>query len=103
MVCFASLFAAPVLTWQAQHADLCGLQVLDASKTEHHKTILTRELEAVGIRLNRSPPQVYFKRNKTGGISFSSTVPLTHMDEKLVNNILHGAREVVCRVRQALC
>lgn len=69
-----------------------GSQVLDATKTEQHKAILTRELEAVGIRLNRSPPQVYFKRNKTGGISFSSTVPLTHMDEKLVCQILHEYR-----------
>jgi hypothetical protein len=48
-------------------------QVLDGSKTETHKDILTRELEAVGIRLNRSPPQIYFKKKKTGGISFSST------------------------------
>ncbi len=74
----------------AKSADLI-LMVLDATKTEQHKAILTRELEAVGIRLNRSPPQVYFKRNKTGGVSFSSTVPLTHVDEKLVNDILRGA------------
>ena len=86
----ALLLAAAALELSLQPSDRCGLQVLDATKTEHHKAILTRELEAVGIRLNRSPPQVYFKRNKTGGISFSSTVPLTHMDEKLVNNILHG-------------
>ena len=74
----------------AKSADLI-LMVLDATKTEQHKAILTRELEAVGIRLNRSPPQVYFKRNKTGGISFSSTVPLTNVDEKMVNDILRGA------------
>ena len=80
----------------------CASQVLDATKTEHHKAILTRELEAVGIRLNRSPPQVYFKRNKTGGISFSSTVPLTHMDEKLVSSILHGAFAHLCGELQAL-
>ncbi len=46
----------------------------------------------MGIRLNRSPPQIYFKKNKTGGINFSSTVPLTHLDDKLVDHILHGER-----------
>ena len=76
----------------AKSADLI-LMVLDASKSDAHRAILTRELEAVGIRLNRAPPQIYFKRKKTGGVSFSSTVPLTQLDEKLVMNILHGARE----------
>jgi ribosome-interacting GTPase 1 len=33
-------------------ADLL-LMVLDATKPWHHKDILTRELEAVGMRLNR--------------------------------------------------
>lgn len=41
-------------------ADLL-LMVLDASKPTGHKEILTRELEAVGIRLNRDPPNIYFK------------------------------------------
>lgn len=68
-------------------ADLL-LMVLDATKPWSHKEILTRELESVGIRLNRSPPNVYFKRRKTGGISINSVVPLTQMDEKLVQRIL---------------
>jgi ribosome-interacting GTPase 1 len=42
------------------------LMVLDAVKPHSHKEILTRELEAVGIRLNRSPPQIHLKRKKTG-------------------------------------
>ena len=50
--------------------------------------ILTRELESVGIRLNRKPPNLYFKRKKTGGVSISSTVPLTQLDDKLVYRIL---------------
>lgn len=33
--------------------------------------------------------QIYFKRKKTGGISFNSTAPLTHIDEKLCYQILH--------------
>ncbi|KAF2301000.1 hypothetical protein GH714_019155 [Hevea brasiliensis] len=65
------------------------LMVLDASKSEGHRQILTRELEAVGLRLNKRPPQIYFKKKKTGGISFNSTIPLTHVDEKLCYQILH--------------
>ena len=53
------------------------------------RAILTRELEAVGIRLNQRPPDIYFKVKKTGGISFQSVVPLTHIDEKLCYQILH--------------
>ncbi|KAK9831969.1 hypothetical protein WJX81_004285 [Elliptochloris bilobata] len=68
-------------------ADLL-LMVLDASKPHGHREILTRELESVGVRLNRRPPSIYFKKKKTGGISFSSTVPLTRMDDKLCHRIL---------------
>ncbi|GER52357.1 developmentally regulated GTP binding family protein, partial [Striga asiatica] len=72
----------------AKSSDLV-LMVLDASKSEGHRQILTRELEAVGLRLNKRPPQIYFKKKKTGGISFNSTLPLTHIDEKLCYQILH--------------
>ena len=68
-------------------ADLL-LMVLDAVKPLSHREILTRELNAVGIRLNRSPPQITIRKKKTGGIAFNSTVPLTNMDEKLVARIL---------------
>ncbi|ONK59271.1 uncharacterized protein A4U43_C08F4740 [Asparagus officinalis] len=72
----------------AKSSDLV-LMVLDASKSEGHRQILTRELEAVGLRLNKRPPQIYFKKKKTGGISFNSTCTLTHVDEKLCYQILH--------------
>lgn len=62
--------------------------VLDAVKPHTHRDILTRELESVGIRLNREPPQIYLKKKKTGGLSFNSTVPLTKLDEKLVQRVL---------------
>ena len=75
--------------------------MLDAAKNEAHKTILTRELEAVGLRLNKAPPQIHFKRKKTGGISFSYTVPLTHVDEALVGHILRGAAAALRRRRLA--
>ena len=79
----------------AKSSDLI-LMVLDATKSEAanskyaHKEILTRELEAVGLRLNQSPPRVYMKKKTSGGCQVSNTVPggLTKMDEKTVHKIL---------------
>jgi len=65
------------------------LMVLDASKGEEQKKKLTRELDMVGIRLNRSPPDVNFVPTKGGGLRFNSTVRLSHLDLKMVRNILH--------------
>jgi uncharacterized protein len=62
--------------------------VLDAVKPHSHRDILTRELESVGIRLNREPPQIYLKKKKTGGVSFNCTLPLTKLDQKLVQRVL---------------
>eukprot|EP00798_Chlamydomonas_sp_ICE-L_P004365 gene4365-14488_t len=64
-------------------ADLL-LMVLDALKPYYHKEILTRELESVGMRLNRSPPNVYFKQRKSGGISINSMVKLTMLDNGMI-------------------
>lgn len=36
----------------------------------------------------RSPPNIFFRKRKTGGISITSVVPMTHMDEKMVQRIL---------------
>jgi len=53
--------------------------VLDASKGEEQKKKLTRELEMVGLRLNKSPPDVSFVVTKGGSLRFNSTVRLTHV------------------------
>jgi ribosome-interacting GTPase 1 len=47
----------------AHSADLI-LMVLDAAREDNnqHRDILTRELEIMGIRLNRNPPDIYFKK-----------------------------------------
>jgi len=71
----------------ARTADLV-LMVLDATKKDIHKDLLEKELEAVGIRLNKRKPDIYFKEKKGGGVSFNATLPLTHMDEKMVRMIL---------------
>jgi uncharacterized protein len=72
----------------AKSSDLV-MMVLDATKPWTHKEILTRELEAMGIRLNKTPPNIYFKKKKGGGLQFTAAVPLSRMDEKLCYQILH--------------
>ncbi|XP_045477267.1 developmentally-regulated GTP-binding protein 2 [Harmonia axyridis] len=72
----------------ARTADLV-LMMLDATKKDVHRELLEKELESVGIRLNKRKPNIYFKLKKGGGLSFNSTCPLTKVDEKLVQMILH--------------
>ena len=59
------------------------------SECVENRVLLERELEAVGIRLNQSKPNVTFKIKKGGGISFNSTVKLNYLNEKMVYHILH--------------
>lgn len=65
------------------------IMMLDATKGSIQRALLEKELEAVGIRLNKSKPHIYFKQKKGGGIAFNSTVPLTMCSEKLCQLILH--------------
>lgn len=51
--------------------------------------LLEKELEAVGIRLNKKPPNIYFKRKAGGGVKFTHTVPIKNCHEKLIMTILH--------------
>ena len=51
----------------ARTADLVVMQ-LDALKGPYQADQLTAELEAVGIRLNQAPPDIYFKQKKGGGL-----------------------------------
>jgi len=72
----------------ARTADVV-LMMLDATKKDVHRGLLEKELESVGLRLNKAKPNIYFKQKKGGGISFNSTLPLTKCSEKLVQLILH--------------
>jgi ribosome-interacting GTPase 1 len=39
---------------------------------------------------------VYFKRRKTGGISINSTIPLTQLDDKMIQRILQvGGKDIL--------
>ena len=54
--------------------------------------ILERELETVGLRLNKSEPDVVIEKKPSGGVKFSHTVPLTKLGPdpgKTIYSILH--------------
>lgn len=81
----------------ARSADLI-LLMLDATKSDVQRKLLEKELEEVGIRLNKSPPDVYFKQKKTGGIAFTATVPLTKITEKTAMAILREYKVHNCEL-----
>ena len=68
------------------------LMMMDATKGDTQRKKLEKELYEVGIRLNTSKPDIYFKVKKGGGLAFNSTVNLTWITEKLVRGILHEYR-----------
>nr|XP_004226744.1 developmentally-regulated GTP-binding protein 2-like [Ciona intestinalis] len=72
----------------ARTADIV-VMMLDALKGDIQKELLTKELEAVGIRLNKKRPNIYFKEKKGGGISITATCILTKISERMINLILH--------------
>ncbi|EGC34556.1 hypothetical protein DICPUDRAFT_79695 [Dictyostelium purpureum] len=79
----------------ARTADLI-LMMLDANKGEIQKRLLEEELEAIGIRLNSQPPNIYFKAKTAGGVNFTATQALTKTTEKLVKSILHEYKIFNC-------
>lgn len=50
------------------------LIVLDVLKPLGHKKLIEHELEGFGIRLNKQPPNIGFKKKDKGGINFTATV-----------------------------
>lgn len=71
----------------AKTADLI-LIVLDATKSHQQREHLERELESIGIRLNKQKPNMNIKIKKTGGIKLNCLTPPKYIDEKLVSSIL---------------
>jgi len=54
--------------------------VLDVLKPLTDKKIIEAELEGFGIRVNKSPPNIVFRKKERGGINITSTAPLTNLD-----------------------
>lgn len=48
--------------------------VLDVMKPLQHKKLLEYELEGFGIRLNKAPPAIGFKKKEKGGLNLTTLV-----------------------------
>lgn len=72
--------------------------ILDATKRAEQRQLLEAELEAVGIRLNRDPPNIYLKAKKAGGMKITFQSPPQHLDEKMIYNILRDYKILNCEV-----
>ncbi|CCJ28890.1 unnamed protein product [Pneumocystis jirovecii] len=66
--------------------------ILDILKPLTDKKIIEDELEGFGIRLNKKPPLITFKKKEKGGITISNTVPLTNMDYDEIKTVLSEYR-----------
>lgn len=76
----------------ARTADLV-LMVLDATKSKHQRESLEMELEAVGIRLNKEKPNIYYKKKETGGVKVTFTSPpKNNLTEEGIKMILKDYR-----------
>jgi uncharacterized protein len=49
-----------------------------------HKKIIERELEGFGIRLNKQPPLIDFKKRDKGGLTISRAVDGSRVDEDTI-------------------
>jgi uncharacterized protein len=76
----------------AKTSDLI-MMVLDATKKAEQRALLERELEAVGIRLNRDPPNIYLKAKKAGGMKLSFMSQPKYLDEKV--RVKHAEAEAL--------
>ncbi|XP_013402598.1 GTP-binding protein 128up-like isoform X2 [Lingula anatina] len=71
-------------------ARTCGLIfiVLDVLKPLQHKRLIEHELEGFGIRLNKTPPNIVFRKKEKGGINLQQMVPQSELDADVVKTIL---------------
>lgn len=82
----------------AKTSDLV-LMILDATKRAEQRALLEAELYAVGIRLNKEPPNIYLKHKKAGGMKITFQAPPKNgLDEKMLYNILKDYKILNCEV-----
>ncbi|KAF4264527.1 Ribosome-interacting GTPase 2 [Aspergillus fumigatus] len=81
----------------AKTSDLI-LMVLDATKRAEQRALLEAELDAVGIRLNKEPPNIYLKVKKAGGMKITFQTPPKNLDEKMIFNVLRDYKILNCEV-----
>ncbi len=65
------------------------LIVLDCLKPISHKKLIEKELEGFGIRLNKRPPGITFRRKDKGGVSLTTTIsePKLDLDCEFTNTL----------------
>jgi len=75
-------------------ARTCGLIfiILDVLKPLQHKRLIERELEGFGIRLNKKPPNIEFRKKDKGGINLTLQVAQSRLDLAQVRSILSEYR-----------
>lgn len=66
------------------------IMVLDANSPDMHRDLLEKELESVGIRLNKKKPNIQFETMEHGGFDFSSTINLTKCNKEMVQSVLQS-------------
>lgn len=71
----------------ARNADLV-LLLLDVFDP-YYRPKLIEELEGIGLRIDKSPPNVLIHPKLRGGVNIHATVPLTHLSERMITGILH--------------
>lgn len=70
--------------------------VLDVNKPLTDKKLIEQELEGFGIRVNKEPPNIVFRKKDKGGVSITSTVPLTHIDNDVsLDGIINGKSDLL--------
>lgn len=62
--------------------------VLDVLKPLQHKRLIEKELEGFGIRLNKEPPNIIFKKKEKGGINLQTMCTQSELDNEMVKSIL---------------
>ncbi|XP_055343481.1 developmentally-regulated GTP-binding protein 1 [Paramacrobiotus metropolitanus] len=62
--------------------------VLDVLKPLQHKNLLEYELEGFGIRLNKTPPNIGFRKKDKGGVNLNVLVAQSELDLETVRAIL---------------
>ncbi|CAI7600748.1 unnamed protein product [Penicillium bialowiezense] len=63
--------------------------VLDVNKPLVDKRVIETELEGFGIRINKKPPNIIFKKKDKGGIAITSTQPLTNIDSDEIKAVMN--------------
>ena len=62
--------------------------VLDVNKPLTDKRVIETELEGFGIRINKEPPNIKITKKDKGGISITSTMALSHIDNDEIKAVL---------------